>query len=136
MCNVIPRLQLQIAVQVVNAQGVVRKEGLEPPYLFGYQILSLARLPVPPLSLKSQPSRGWGRWGRGGQDHAGPFVHQLPRGWRERVQEPAAPTALRFFTYVPGVSVYVVGGWRNHLDLLRTIRCMYAVVSRTVGRRL
>ena len=30
---------------------MVRKEGLEPPYPFGYQILSLARLPVPPLSL-------------------------------------------------------------------------------------
>ena len=28
----------------------MRKEGLEPPYPFGYQILSLARLPVPPLS--------------------------------------------------------------------------------------
>ena len=40
--------------------GVVRKEGLEPPYLFRYQILSLARLPVPPLSLASQPSRGSG----------------------------------------------------------------------------
>src|SRR4051812_32067103 len=33
---------------------VVRKEGLEPPYPFGYQILSLARLPIPPLSR--QPS--------------------------------------------------------------------------------
>ena len=33
----------------------VRKEGLEPPYPFGYQILSLARLPVPPLSRLIQP---------------------------------------------------------------------------------
>jgi hypothetical protein len=37
--------------------SVVRKEGLEPPYPFGYQILSLARLPVPPLSLRSSVSR-------------------------------------------------------------------------------
>ena len=44
--------------------GVVRKEGLEPPYLFRYQILSLARLPVPPLSLSLQTSRGWGKWER------------------------------------------------------------------------
>ena len=29
---------------------MVRKEGLEPTHPFGYQILSLARLPVPPLS--------------------------------------------------------------------------------------
>ena len=35
----------------------MRKEGLEPPYPFGYQILSLARLPVPPLSRASQPNR-------------------------------------------------------------------------------
>src|SRR5678815_166454 len=33
-----------------QASEGVRKEGLEPPYPFGYQILSLARLPVPPLS--------------------------------------------------------------------------------------
>jgi hypothetical protein len=34
----------------------MRKEGLEPPYPSGYQILSLARLPVPPLSrLSSLP---------------------------------------------------------------------------------
>ena len=32
----------------------MRKEGLEPPYPFGYQILSLARLPVPPLSRPAQ----------------------------------------------------------------------------------
>ena len=32
---------------------LVRKGGLEPPYPFGYQILSLARLPVPPLSPTS-----------------------------------------------------------------------------------
>ena len=41
---------------------VVRKEGLEPPYPFGYQILSLARLPVPPLSRKVQPSTGGRRF--------------------------------------------------------------------------
>src|SRR5262245_31991736 len=34
----------------------MRKEGLEPPYPFGYQILSLARLPVPPLSRSKQPT--------------------------------------------------------------------------------
>ena len=33
-----------------QASEGVRKEGLEPPYPFGYQILSLARLPIPPLS--------------------------------------------------------------------------------------
>ena len=32
----------------------MRKEGLEPPYPYGYQILSLARLPVPPLSRRCQ----------------------------------------------------------------------------------
>ena len=31
-----------------------------PQYPFGYQILSLARLPVPPLSLAFQPNRGQG----------------------------------------------------------------------------
>src|SRR5678815_2373261 len=35
----------------------VRKEGLEPPYPFGYHILSLARLPVPPLSRAFQTNR-------------------------------------------------------------------------------
>ena len=35
----------------------MRKEGLEPPYPFRYQILSLARLPVPPLSRPSQRNR-------------------------------------------------------------------------------
>ena len=35
----------------VKPSRVVRKGGLEPPYPSGYQILSLARLPVPPLSL-------------------------------------------------------------------------------------
>ena len=30
---------------------MVRKEGLEPPRPFGHKILSLARLPVPPLPL-------------------------------------------------------------------------------------
>src|SRR5580765_7111205 len=32
----------------------MRKEGLEPTHPFGYQILSLARLPVPPLSRPMQ----------------------------------------------------------------------------------
>ena len=36
---------------------VVRKEGLEPTHPFGYQILSLARLPVPPLSLVRDTQR-------------------------------------------------------------------------------
>src|SRR5678815_4765893 len=35
----------------------MRKEGLEPPYPFGYQILSLARLPVPPLSRAGSVTR-------------------------------------------------------------------------------
>ena len=30
-------------------KGLVRKEGFEPPRPFGHKILSLARLPVPPL---------------------------------------------------------------------------------------
>ena len=30
-------------------EGLVRKEGFEPPRPFGHKILSLARLPVPPL---------------------------------------------------------------------------------------
>src|SRR5688572_17612719 len=37
-----------------GASEGVRKEGLEPPYPCGYQILSLARLPVPPLSRRCQ----------------------------------------------------------------------------------
>src|SRR4029453_1646624 len=41
-----------------GASEGVRKEGLEPPYPFGYQILSLARLPVPPLS-RSKASLPW-----------------------------------------------------------------------------
>src|SRR5262245_3594463 len=43
---------------------VVPQEGLEPPHPCEYQILSLARLPVPPLghALRSLPAR---------QDHAG-----------------------------------------------------------------
>ena len=32
----------------------MRKEGLEPTHPLGYQILSLARLPVPPLSRPLQ----------------------------------------------------------------------------------
>jgi hypothetical protein len=44
----------------------VRKEGLEPPYPFGYQILSLARLPVPPLSRLIQTITGKGPTGRRG----------------------------------------------------------------------
>ena len=51
----------------------MRKEGLEPPYPFGYQILSLSRLPVPPLSRqcrlagvrgKGEGVRDEGRHGR------------------------------------------------------------------------
>src|SRR5262245_26197065 len=34
---------------------MVRKEGLEPPRPFGHKILSLARLPVPPLPHCDQP---------------------------------------------------------------------------------
>ena len=34
----------------------MRKEGLEPPFPFGNQILSLARLPVPPLSRQAERS--------------------------------------------------------------------------------
>src|SRR2546430_12440687 len=43
-------------VQVLDTMGylafgkvLVRKEGFEPPRPFGHKILSLARLPVPPL---------------------------------------------------------------------------------------
>src|SRR5258708_2996179 len=35
-------------------QGLVRKEGVEPPRPFGHKILSLARLPVPPLPQGGQ----------------------------------------------------------------------------------
>src|SRR6185437_14251469 len=34
---------------------LVRKEGFEPPRPFGHKILSLARLPVPPLPRWSSP---------------------------------------------------------------------------------
>src|SRR5882762_10429354 len=33
----------------LGAESLVRKEGFEPPRPFGHKILSLARLPVPPL---------------------------------------------------------------------------------------
>jgi hypothetical protein len=37
-------------MQVIRRRGgLVRKEGVEPPRPFGHKILSLARLPVPPL---------------------------------------------------------------------------------------
>src|SRR6267378_4987578 len=35
--------------QKVGTESLVRKEGFEPPRPFGHKILSLARLPVPPL---------------------------------------------------------------------------------------
>jgi hypothetical protein len=38
-----------------NEQGdLVRERGLEPPRPFGHKILSLARLPVPPLPQRGQ----------------------------------------------------------------------------------
>ena len=33
----------------LKGENLVRKEGFEPPRPFGHKILSLARLPVPPL---------------------------------------------------------------------------------------
>ena len=35
--------------KISSAEILVRKEGFEPPRPFGHKILSLARLPVPPL---------------------------------------------------------------------------------------
>ena len=35
--------------KISSAETLVRKEGFEPPRPFGHKILSLARLPVPPL---------------------------------------------------------------------------------------
>jgi hypothetical protein len=35
--------------EVMRWRVLVRKEGFEPPRPFGHKILSLARLPVPPL---------------------------------------------------------------------------------------
>ena len=43
-------------------ESEVRKEGLEPTHPFGYQILSLARLPVPPLSRLRSVPRNRDRW--------------------------------------------------------------------------
>ena len=43
-------------------EEMVRKEGLEPPRPFGHKILSLARLPVPPLPHPLYCS-GLGEWG-------------------------------------------------------------------------
>src|SRR5215475_10286548 len=40
---------------------LVRKGGLEPPSPFGHQILSLARLPIPPLSHWSLDYTRWYR---------------------------------------------------------------------------
>src|SRR5262245_50346421 len=50
------RLGLALSEGAQRPSRRVRKEGLEPPYPFGYQILSLARLPVPPLSRSKQPT--------------------------------------------------------------------------------
>jgi hypothetical protein len=36
-------------LELTQEQNLVRKEGFEPPRPFGHKILSLARLPVPPL---------------------------------------------------------------------------------------
>ena len=45
------RLRATVGLQASEPERRgVRKEGLEPTHPFGYQILSLARLPVPPLS--------------------------------------------------------------------------------------
>src|SRR5712671_8223566 len=35
--------------KISSPENLVRKEGFEPPRPFGHKILSLARLPVPPL---------------------------------------------------------------------------------------
>jgi hypothetical protein len=44
------RSKSQARMQVIRRRGgLVRKEGVEPPRPFGHKILSLARLPVPPL---------------------------------------------------------------------------------------
>jgi len=58
-------LGLQLSSRFRVPGSVVRKEGLEPPYPFGYQILSLARLPVPPLSRPISVSRATVRRGDG-----------------------------------------------------------------------
>jgi hypothetical protein len=60
--------QAVLATWTGQYYSLVRKEGFEPPRPFGHKILSLARLPVPPLpqwwlystSLKrAAPLRFW-----------------------------------------------------------------------------
>src|SRR5262245_23215021 len=50
---------------------VVPQEGLEPPHPCEYQILSLARLPVPPLGPGPSPHPPRARQGRAGERRAG-----------------------------------------------------------------
>src|SRR5216683_3827479 len=42
--------------KISSSEILVRKEGFEPPRPFGHKILSLARLPVPPLPQWGQHS--------------------------------------------------------------------------------
>ena len=60
-----PRCTLDSAFKGDTCKCLVRKGRLELPRPLGHQILSLARLPVPPLSLASEASRGRGEGGRG-----------------------------------------------------------------------
>ena len=45
----VPRLTMFARDNLSSSERLVRKEGFEPPRPFGHKILSLARLPVPPL---------------------------------------------------------------------------------------
>src|SRR6267142_1256339 len=64
----VPQLTMFARDNLSSSERLVRKEGFEPPRPFGHKILSLARLPVPPLpqwwlystSLKrAAPQRFW-----------------------------------------------------------------------------
>ena len=86
-------------------QREMRKGGLEPPYPFGYQILSLARLPVPPLSRIGQRSMKLpmlccdrDRSLKNPVEHRRAYaVCLLARGWARSIR---GRTVLRSFRYV------------------------------------
>ena len=79
--------------------GVVPQEGLEPPHPCEYQILSLARLPVPPL--------GPAATARGADAIWTPVTSVLPPADPSKeTSESKAPRSLRGRTFVqrcPGV---------------------------------
>jgi hypothetical protein len=67
---------------------VVPQEGLEPPHPCEYQILSLARLPVPPLGLRMCSSSADGPAGKG-RTQVPASAKEPSRGWdgsKDRLQ--------------------------------------------------